>query len=32
MNVFSVLCDLLDVIVSIMRTDDTERLSPLSEI
>lgn len=32
MNVFSVLCDLLDVIVSIMCTDDMERLSPLSEM
>lgn len=32
MNVFSVLCDLLDVIVSIMCTDDTACLSPLSEI
>lgn len=32
MNVFSVLCDLLDVIVSIMCTDDTACLSPLSEM
>lgn len=35
MNAFSVLCDLLESIVSIMctdDTDDTERLSPLSEM
>lgn len=32
MNAFSVLCDLLESIVSIMCTDDTACLSPLSEM